>query len=318
MDKEEAIKILKDFHDKSALFSVRTALETLHPELAESEDERIRKSLIILLQHFCKGYRVPGLDFPVSYKDMLAWLEKQYADPIKEYWRGYNEGKQNVLDKYAELEKQGKQENAERPKFKVGDWVVSPNGVYWHIDAIQNGRYEVTADTGQCGNWPLDTNIYRLWTIQDAKDGDVLYCDNGNNKTIYLFKEQRGLSNIANTHFQVLNMNNELRLMFNKAADFNLNTKPATKEQRDLLFQKMKEAGYEWDTEKKELKKFDFSKPIKYNSNPPSIVKEPAWTEDDENILNDMKDTIKECWNGDTRDILLDWFETIKQRIKGE
>ena len=31
--------------------------------------------------------------------------------------------------------------------------------------------------------------------------------------------------------------------------------KPATKEQRDLLFSKMKEAGYEWDAEKKELKK---------------------------------------------------------------
>ena len=30
--------------------------------------------------------------------------------------------------------------------------------------------------------------------------------------------------------------------------------KPATKEQRDLLFQKMKEAGYEWDADKKELK----------------------------------------------------------------
>ena len=30
---------------------------------------------------------------------------------------------------------------------------------------------------------------------------------------------------------------------------------PATKEQRDLLFQKMKEAGYEWDAEKKELRK---------------------------------------------------------------
>lgn len=30
---------------------------------------------------------------------------------------------------------------------------------------------------------------------------------------------------------------------------------PATKEQRDLLFQKMEEAGYEWDAEKKELKK---------------------------------------------------------------
>ena len=52
-------------------------IETLFPEIKESEDEKIRKSLIILLQHFCKGYRVPGLEFPVSYKDMLAWLEKQ-------------------------------------------------------------------------------------------------------------------------------------------------------------------------------------------------------------------------------------------------
>ena len=30
---------------------------------------------------------------------------------------------------------------------------------------------------------------------------------------------------------------------------------PATKEQRDLLFKKMKEAGYQWDAEKKELRK---------------------------------------------------------------
>ena len=30
---------------------------------------------------------------------------------------------------------------------------------------------------------------------------------------------------------------------------------PATKEQRDFLFQKMKEEGYEWDPVKKELKK---------------------------------------------------------------
>ena len=32
---------------------------------------------------------------------------------------------------------------------------------------------------------------------------------------------------------------------------------PATKEQRNFLFQKMKETGYEWDAEKKELKKIE-------------------------------------------------------------
>ena len=35
---------------------------------------------------------------------------------------------------------------------------------------------------------------------------------------------------------------------------------PATKEQRDTLFAKMKEAGYEWDTTKKELKKVNYKK----------------------------------------------------------
>ena len=51
--------------------------DVIFPELKESEDEKIKKSLIILLQHFCKGYRVPGLEFPVSYKDMLTWVENQ-------------------------------------------------------------------------------------------------------------------------------------------------------------------------------------------------------------------------------------------------
>lgn len=32
---------------------------------------------------------------------------------------------------------------------------------------------------------------------------------------------------------------------------------PATKEQRDLLFQEMHEAGYEWDSEKRKLKKIE-------------------------------------------------------------
>lgn len=71
MDKAEAIKILKDFHDESAIFSVRTALETLHPELKESEDETIRKAII---------YHIQNCDDIIdehTEKRMVAWLEKQ-------------------------------------------------------------------------------------------------------------------------------------------------------------------------------------------------------------------------------------------------
>ena len=45
MEKKTALEILRELHDK-ALFSERTALETLIPELKESEDEKIRKALL--------------------------------------------------------------------------------------------------------------------------------------------------------------------------------------------------------------------------------------------------------------------------------
>lgn len=75
MDKAEAIKILKDFHDESAIFSVRTALETLHPELKESEDEKVRKAILELVR---QSSEILGIQ---NQSNMIAWLEKQ--DPKK-------------------------------------------------------------------------------------------------------------------------------------------------------------------------------------------------------------------------------------------
>lgn len=80
MDKQEAIKILKEFHDTSALFSVRTALETVFPELKESEDERIRKGLIRFHKSTIDVDGIKG-------EDIIAWLEKQEGcEHIKKEW----------------------------------------------------------------------------------------------------------------------------------------------------------------------------------------------------------------------------------------
>ena len=76
MDKVEAIKILKDFHDESAIFSVRTALETLHPELKKSEDERISKKIKNVLNWYRKSFSEKSLRNE-EYDEMFAWLEKQ-------------------------------------------------------------------------------------------------------------------------------------------------------------------------------------------------------------------------------------------------
>ena len=75
MNKEEAMKILKDFHDKSALFSVRTALDIVIPELKESEDEKMRKQLIAIF----KG-QIPYTSEEDA-KRYIAWLEKQSDEP---------------------------------------------------------------------------------------------------------------------------------------------------------------------------------------------------------------------------------------------
>ena len=39
-----------------------------------------------------------------------------------------------------------------------------------------------------------------------------------------------------------------------------------------------------------------------------------AWSEKDENILEDIKEAIINYWGGDTQDILLDWLKSLKER----
>lgn len=107
---------------------------------------------------------------------------------------------------------------------------------------------------------------YHLWTIQDAKDGDVLIDKSGSRECPFIFKETKP-SDIKT------DMLNPLAVLgycgiggagFTKGSGWgdtaNCIYYPATKEQRDLLFQKMKEAGYEWNDEKKELRKIELNR----------------------------------------------------------
>ena len=72
MEKETALEILRKLHGK-LLFAERTALETLIPELAESEDEKIRKEIIeLIMQPTWQTER----EF-YRRKKLESWLEKQ-------------------------------------------------------------------------------------------------------------------------------------------------------------------------------------------------------------------------------------------------
>lgn len=135
------------------------------------------------------------------------------------------------------------------PKFKVGDWVVSngqPAIIYELKQNYYLGKYLNGHDF--CHKY-ADEDKLHLWTIQDAKDGDVLAAD----ECYVIFKEIDGL-NIkcyCTYHYMGFNPSFHIDTLQNKTAFH-----PAKKEQREVLFAKMREAGYQWYAEKKELKKF--------------------------------------------------------------
>lgn len=110
---DEALKLAKDSYNYPSYPGFIRA-DVVFPELKEeSEDERIRKAI---MEHFADSHSsiYPYKGF--TKKQILDWLEKQNSNvdnANKEYWRGYREGKQEILDKYAELEKQGGEKPAE-------------------------------------------------------------------------------------------------------------------------------------------------------------------------------------------------------------
>ena len=361
MTKETAMKILKELHGKS-LFAERTALETLIPELKESEDEKIRKALV--------RFHKSTIDIDgIKGTDILAWLEKQGESYTKNdvddaYLKGISEAKN-------ELEKQGEQKptvvdfNAKdwyvskvdgkihdmtynptdraEPKFKVGDWVVdNRTGVIHYIANIKgtvNGCYYVFGNDK--GLLHIDNEEdYHLWTIQDAKDGDALVAPPVNgSEQIFIFKEIKDRKYVKNAvEYYCRVFNNEFcvneRGFMGQSDDY---FTPATKEQRELLFKKMEEAGYEWDAEKKELKNIEDEIEIPFGAKDSELQEEtyfipdgfhaeidgdkvvikkgekPAeWSDEDENYLQSAENACEYQYGKNTSTIL--WLKSLKYR----
>lgn len=203
-----------------------------------------------------------------------------------------------------------------KPKFKVGDWIVF-NGLVLFIKEVVQGYYR-TISVGGIPNsydWDID-NVARLWTIQDAKDGDVLVCNINKaeiggdieklpNITPTICVYQNVVKDKDNIHTYCSLYNGSYLVLSNSIYynTFVYNIQPATKEQRDLLFTKMKETDYEWDEENKELKK------IETLSN--------LWTEEDDKILIKIITALMDAKNVECADfnIMYNWLNSLKKRI---
>ena len=140
-------------------------------------------------------------------------------------------------------------------KFNVGDWIVyndtickicrtSPDDKFYHCFDINNNIHIY--------NRCLEDKMHS-WTIRDAKDGDILWHSDSASNGVFIFKEIRNDGKVlcycdydSEDHF-CLGEHHTCCWTSSKYV------KPATKEQRGLLFKRMQGSGYIWDANKKEL-----------------------------------------------------------------
>ncbi len=145
-----------------------------------------------------------------------------------------------------------------KPKFHEGEWIIidKPCRI---ISINDNGNYIVQyCDDEKAHILSKDfceSNFHR-WAIQDAKDGDVLFHSDSASNGVFIFKEisQRGATQKVICYCDY-DSEDGFCLGENHTccwADSKI-LHPATKEQCELLFQKTKEAGYEWKPEAKAL-----------------------------------------------------------------
>ena len=294
--KEEVITRL--YQDLKREFFNGSSYENMFPTNTSTEDDVRRRSTIQVLEYArsLDAYNQYG---KADIDKNIAWLEKQ--------------GEQKFIDKV-------------EPKFKVGEWVVQENiGVYKVIEVCESW-YEVVDNKDKHYSIGFDKEyMCHLYTIQDAKDGDVL-CDI-TNKNVLIFNE---ISNgwvrcLCSVHLEDSCCLNCTELY---GREEQCSFAPATKEQRDLLFQKMHEAGYEWDAENKQLKKIS-QRMISAEAKEAMYAK-PAWSEEDERLcsclIEDQENALDEVRNdkyghseiiSDLKEMYrerIDWLKSLKDR----
>ena len=141
-----------------------------------------------------------------------------------------------------------------------------------------------------------------LWTIQDAKNGDVLVCKDDKKPFIsagfdkFCPKYPKAYCGICDDGTFIASKGDSFWAYSDVC--------PATKEQRDVLEKAMADAGYTFDAEKKELKK---------------IEQKSAWSEEDERCLTNAiyacEQMSDEDYNHSQGYIdAIKWFKSLKDR----
>lgn len=260
---DEAIERASKLRVQNPFDTVSQMMEYVFPELKESEDALTWLTRYIEEEAYSLSMDIRDNEDRTKLeklKKSLAWLEKQ--------------GEQKPTDKV-------------EPKFHEGDWVIDKQGIVHQVaNVVENVTNHTYGYDIVGGGYFNDNNEgVRLWSIEDAKDGDVLVTVDDKCPFIY-----KGCLDPKHPNSPVAYCGIDTEDFFSIGGDkFNhwwtdMEVQPATKEQRDLLFQRMKEAEYEWDEVKKELKK---------------IEQKSTWSEDDEDAIGQAIVALEDMFDED-------------------
>jgi hypothetical protein len=367
--------------------STKAVLEDILPSLKESEDERIRKEIMDFIdtktidsdERRNRWFSYLEKHKPFSFTSLEDTKMKmsliQYISELNQDVVHLHPGIETCNEWIAWLEKQGEQKpqgktaleavNEEKvdnqncvkhadkvePKFHEGEWVILTAG------ELSTTLQIVKVDTNKRLYWfndssylPIvDEECLHLWTIQDAKDGDVLVDKYGN---IGIYQGDKNA--VVWNSYCYCGVNK----VFYDEGSHEFPCYPATKVQRDTLIKAMTDAGYTFDFEKKKLKKIEeefngedygidslwhaqnilertLGKVDGYQSDDGILEhkcaitavkklyeKKPAeWSEEDETNLTNtiimLKEGASQHFTNSSIVPCVDWLKSLKERMKG-
>lgn len=235
-------------------------IEMVFPELKESRDERIKREILELVSIAGNGNQ---------FEEIKDWLEQQgEKDPCI----GCTNDKGCVTCVNGNM-KETKFEST----FKIGDWFVNNirKDVFLIKSFNKNGYCTLEDIKGNIISpcLPPCENDSHIWSIEDAKDGDVLtaevqrgelgyYSDHTSYEeiTFIYIKTLEDLEDTDNIHCCCyVDYTNSLFLSQAKFLKYLIrNVKPATKEQRENLFTQLRRCKIHYDSKNNKLTKLKY------------------------------------------------------------
>lgn len=143
-------------------------------------------------------------------------------------------------------------------KFDKGDYVVSDIGNIYEITKIDDRYHTTQVSSGYRQRWTIEDveSNFHKWTLKDAKLGDILVDIKTRHPFIFKDCSDKDHPNHPTIFCGLDNFNNFVTSN-GKHWWTNHDVRPATDTEKELLFNKLEEAGYKWNSDTLTLSKIE-------------------------------------------------------------